>query len=76
MPLGYEVDRLTTLCNYFNPVKIDKYEIELTNSQFVYFADFHRELLYRMHDYLQALENDKMGIVSTMDYMITRKQDD
>jgi len=69
MPKGYEVDRLTTLCNYFNPVKIDKYRIELKNSQFVYFADFHKDLLSRMHDYLQALENDKMSIVSTMDYI-------
>jgi len=67
LPQGFEMDRLATLQNYFNPVTVDKYEIELMNSQYIYFHDF--DILYGhgFQTYTRALEKDKMVIVNNLD---------
>jgi hypothetical protein len=67
LPAGYETDRLTTLCNYFNPATVDKYEIELINSQYIYFTDF--EILYNggFARYIAALEKDDFNTINRLD---------
>ena len=72
LPAGYEMDRLTTLCNYFNPATVDKYEIELINSQYIYFTDF--EILYNggFARYVAALEKDDMNAINRLDRQYQR----
>jgi hypothetical protein len=67
LPEGYEMDRLTTLQNYFNPETIDKYEIELMNSQYIYFEQFYRIIEYGFYNYVTALKNDDMATINRLD---------
>lgn len=73
LPKGYEMDKITTLQNYFNPAKIQKFEIELNNSQYVYYSNFHNELMYDIYDYIEALENDNMVLVDRLDWLARQK---
>ena len=67
IPQGFEMDKLTTLQNYFNPATIDKYEIELMNSQFIYFHDFESLYNFGFSRYIEALERDRIDIVNKLD---------
>ena len=57
LPAGYEQNRLSTLANYFDPVVVEKWEIEITNSQYIYFTDFTILYEYGFYDYVETLEN-------------------
>lgn len=59
LPEGYELDKITTLQNYFNPSTVEQYDVEIENSQYIYFADFQNEVVYDgFYEYIEALEND------------------
>lgn len=66
LPIGYEMDRMTTLCNYFNPATVDKHSIELENSQFIYFAPF-ETVQERFSEYVNALEKCNFKFTNALD---------
>ncbi len=67
LPTGYEMDRLTTLCNYFDPTVVDKYSTELYNSQYIYFTDFNKLYNGGFARYITALEKDDMAVINRLD---------
>lgn len=73
LPQGFELDRITTLQNYLNPDKIAKYEIELYNSQYVYYTDFEKLVEYGVYKYIAALENEDFAKTNRMDRMASDK---
>jgi hypothetical protein len=64
---GYELLKLDTLKNYFNSAVVDKWEIEIKNSQYIYFSDFDRLYEYRFDMYIKALQDDKLNICNRLD---------
>lgn len=58
LPKGFEMDKITTLQNYFDNDIIAKFELEIDNSQHVYFSDFESLIDGGFYEYTKALEKD------------------
>jgi hypothetical protein len=58
LPKDYELDISSTLQNYFSHEAINKFEIELVNSQYIYFHDFDKLYEYGFNMYVKALEKE------------------
>ncbi|ALA07301.1 hypothetical protein SECTIM467_177 [Brevibacillus phage SecTim467] len=57
LPLGYELDKITTLQNYFAPAIVDEFEIEIRNSQYIYFEKFTRLYDGGFYRYIDAMKS-------------------
>lgn len=63
----YEMDKLATLSKYFDPVKVERWQIELLNSQFIYFHSFKSLYNRGFHRYVEALEKNRIDIMNMFD---------
>lgn len=70
LPEGYELDMITTLQNYFEPNTVAKFDLELENSQYIYFADFEELCNGGFYEYVKHLENDDMQAINRMNASI------
>ena len=66
LPKGYEMDRMTTLENYFDPTVVEEFRIELNNSQYIYFEDFDKLYNGGFKRYIDGQRKD-LSICSRMD---------
>lgn len=68
LPDGYEIDVLDTLKNYYVFYKdIEKYSIELKNSQYIYYERFDKLIYSGLYEYIKALENNDIKLMSKLD---------
>lgn len=67
LPLGCEMDRITTLGNYFDHKIINKFEIELANSQHIYFSDFEKLYEGGLYRYTDALDREDYNTTQRLD---------
>ena len=74
LPAGYELCVISTLENYFDHKVVNKYEIELQNSQFIYFSNFDELVKEKFYKYIQALETDNMKLLNHLDRSVYRKE--
>ena len=74
LPAGYELCIISTLENYFDHKVVSKYEIELRNSQFIYFSNFDELVKEKFYKYIQALETDNMKLLNHLDRSVYRNE--
>ena len=65
---GIELKRSLTLENYLEPRKIQEFELEIDNSQFIYFAPF-KKVLEKLPQLLEAAEKDDYYLWHKLDRM-------
>lgn len=73
LPVGYELDLITTLCNYFDAKIINEYEIELNNSQYVYYTDFKVLVSNGLQLYVNYLKKGIFNKTNSMDRLASDK---
>ena len=64
---GFEVDRTETLKQYFDHNSVDTFEIELENSQYIYFAPFTELIDFGFDRYVKALKNERYDLTEKLD---------
>lgn len=67
LPEGFEMDKLTTLQNYFDHNTINKFQVELDSSQFVYFATLDTLVDGGLYTYTDALKVSDFNTTSRLD---------
>ena len=73
LPEGYELMTDETLQNYFDHKVIAEYEIELVNSQYIYYTDFDKLVEYGLMQYVVALKDENYQRTERMDRQASDK---
>lgn len=72
LPQGFEMDKANTLSNYFSPDTVKKWEIELVNSQYIYFTNFQILVAGGFEMYVETLKRDDSARMQAMDNKVKR----
>lgn len=67
LPTPYELDLTETLCNYFDNDIIDKYDVELNNSQYIYYTPFKVLVSNGLSLYVNCLKKGFFNKINSMD---------
>jgi len=70
LPEGYDLDKIATLQNYFDTNTVNEFQIELDNSQYIYFEDFNVIYCAGFKAYVKALKDDDMIKINRLDSQV------
>ena len=73
LPLTYELDLTSTLCNYFDNAIINKYDIELNNAQYIYYTPFKVLVSNGFQLYVNYLKKELFDKTNSMDRSASNK---